>query len=189
MRLALILVLASGLLLSPDPDVHVKFKNGTELRGRLVEMKDGAYVIDLADGRRMSYPASEVEALTRIGDSSAPTSATESAPAGTSAAPTTTDICRVFVTEEDAPAGWATALKKVKWTKGWYGGTSGAYEKLALEAARYGADAVVGVEVGRGPSGFSWSSPKANGIAVKWTEEGRKNAAKLKGECIAVPIK
>jgi hypothetical protein len=188
MRFALILILASGILQRPDPDVHLKFKNGTELRGRLVEIKDGAYVVDLSDGRRMSYPAADVEALMRIGEASASTSAAQLA-ATTPPSTPMTDICRVFVTEENAPAGWVTVLKKVKWTKGWYGGTSGAHEKLALEAARYGADAVVGVEVGRGPSGFSWASPKASGIAVKWTDEGRKNAAKLKGERIALPVK
>ncbi len=131
MRLAIMLLLV-GLLQGSTPDVHMKFKNGSEVRARLVEVKDGSYVVDLADGRRVTYPVADVESLSRL---DGPATSAEPARQPAPAAPAES-ICRVFVTSAKVPAAWATLVKKVKWSKRWYGGASGAFEKLAIEAAK-----------------------------------------------------
>jgi uncharacterized protein YbjQ (UPF0145 family) len=54
---------------------------------------------------------------------------------------------------------------------------------LASEAAKLGADAVVEAKVGHGVSKWSWTSPKAEGLAVKWSAEGKQRAGAVKGNC------
>jgi hypothetical protein len=178
---------------TPVPDVLLRFKNGTEVRARLVEIKGDTYTVDLVDGRRMSYPASDVEAMQRLDDPAASPVPPSPAPAITPAPelssrpdPAIKEPCKVFVTEEKVPIGYFTAVKHVKWNKKYYGSSDGAYEKLAIEAVKLGADAVVQVEISHRPSGFAWSTPHVDGLAVKWTDEGRANFGTLKGECVTV---
>jgi uncharacterized protein YbjQ (UPF0145 family) len=51
-------------------------------------------------------------------------------------------------------------------TKGWYGSAEEVLDRLAAEARALGANAVLRVVVGFGPSGFSWAAPQARGMAV-----------------------
>lgn len=96
-------------------------------------------------------------------------------------------VRRVFVTAAKVDASWVTPVKAVKWSKRWYGGTAGAFEQLALEAAKYRAEAVVEAKAGHGMNGFSWAAPKASGRAVTWTAAGRAAAQTLAGQCVSVP--
>jgi hypothetical protein len=51
---------------APAPNTVLHLKSGGEVRGRLVEVKDGAYVLTLPDGRTVLYPTTEVETAERI---------------------------------------------------------------------------------------------------------------------------
>jgi hypothetical protein len=187
MRLLILLVVSLLQVQStPSPDVVIKFKNGSEVRARLVEVKPDTYTVDLQDGRRMSYPAADVDSMQRLEDGkpAAPPPAPESKPP---APAPVAEPCRIFVTEEQLPVAYYTTVKKVKWNRKYYGSSDPANEKLAIEAAKLGADAVMGVEVSHRPSGFAWSTPHVTGTAVKWTEQGRANFGTLKGECVTVP--
>jgi hypothetical protein len=184
------LVLIVALLLQapssqPAPDVLLKFRNGTEVRARLVEVKPETYTVDLQDGRRMSYQAADVESMQRLDEDRLAAPATQPKPAA--AAVAVAEPCRVFVTDAQVPVGYYTTVKRVKWNKKYYGSSDAAYEKLAIEAAKLDADAVVQVEISHRPSGFAWSTPHVNGVAVKWTDLGRANFGTLKGECVTVP--
>jgi hypothetical protein len=48
------------------PDTLLHLKNGDEVRGTLVEIKNGAYVLTLADGRTVLYPTSDVATAERL---------------------------------------------------------------------------------------------------------------------------
>ena len=91
--------------------------------------------------------------------------------------------CRVFVTEQHVDPALYTVVKRIKYRKKYYGGSSHAWEGMAREGWRAGADAVVDVNINFRPSMFSWASPHADGIAVKWTDDGRKAFASLVGQC------
>ena len=51
---------------TPAPDTLLHLKNGSDVRGKLVEIKNGAYVITLPDGRTVLYPTSDVDTAERI---------------------------------------------------------------------------------------------------------------------------
>jgi hypothetical protein len=164
--LVLALLLAQGQIV---PDSVLILKNGAEVRGQMIEMKDGKYILDLVHGRRMSYPIEDVQSMRPL-----------TAETAGKASP---QPCGIIVTEERVPTSWYTPVKKVKWSKGWYGSNSVGFEKLASEAAKLGADAVVQAVASHGPTAWSWASPKAEGLAVKWTAEGREKAGTIKAEC------
>jgi hypothetical protein len=100
-----------------------------------------------------------------------------------STATATREPCRVFVTEAPVNPSWFTVVKKIKYSKKWYGSGEVAYRALAQQAWKLDADAVVDVNVNFRPSMWSWASPHADGTAVKWTEEGRKQWPSLFGQC------
>jgi hypothetical protein len=89
----------------------------------------------------------------------------------------------VFVTEAPVNPSWFTAIKKIKYSKKWYGSGEVAYRALAQQAWKLDADAVVDVNVNFRPSMWSWATPHADGTAVKWTDEGRKQWSSLFGQC------
>ena len=72
LRVSLMFLVLLGLLSSatlaqpPVPDTLLHLKTGGEARGRLVEVKDGAYVLALPDGRTVLYPTGDVESAERI---------------------------------------------------------------------------------------------------------------------------
>ena len=51
---------------APAPDTLLKLKNGTEVRGVLVEVKNGVYVLTLTDGKTAMYPTSDVDTAERL---------------------------------------------------------------------------------------------------------------------------
>jgi hypothetical protein len=52
----------------PPPDTVLHLKSGTEVRGKLLEIKDGAYVLTLPDERTILYPTSDVDIAERISE-------------------------------------------------------------------------------------------------------------------------
>jgi hypothetical protein len=143
-------------------------------------------LMKLVDTATPSSPASQTSPTSS--EANAPTA--ESAMAS-SAMPSTTataataarEPCRVFVTEAPVNPSWFTAIKKIKYSKKWYGSGEVAYRALAQQAWKLDADAVVDVNLNFRPSMWSWASPHADGTAVKWTEEGRKQWSSLFGQC------
>jgi len=107
--------------------------------------------------------------------------AVSTAPAG--------EPCRVFVTEQMVNPSLYTVVKRIKYAKKYYGGSSHAWAGMAREGWKVDADAVVAVNINFRPSGFSWASPHAEGIAVKWNDEGRQQFRLLAGQCFARPEK
>ena len=97
--------------------------------------------------------------------------------------------CRVFVTEQMVNPSLYTVVKRIKYAKKYYGGSSHAWAGMAREGWKVDADAVVAVNINFRPSGFSWASPHAEGIAVKWNDEGRQQFRLLAGQCFARPEK
>jgi hypothetical protein len=101
----------------------------------------------------------------------------------------TGEPCRVFVTEEKVNPTFFTLVKRIKYAKKYYGGSSHAWEGMAREGWKVDADAVVAVNINFRPSMFSWASPHAEGTAVKWNDEGRKQFRSLVGQCFGRPEK
>lgn len=97
--------------------------------------------------------------------------------------------CRVFVTEQLVNPTFYTVVKRIKYAKKYYGGSSHAWEGMAREGWKVDADAVVAVNINFRPSMFSWASPHAEGTAVKWNDEGRRQFRSLAGQCFASPEK
>jgi hypothetical protein len=97
--------------------------------------------------------------------------------------------CRVFVTEEKVNPSLYTVVKRIKYAKKYYGGSSHAWEGMAREGWKVDADAVVAVNINFRPSMFSWASPHAEGTAVKWNDAGRQRFPSLAGQCFARPRK
>lgn len=66
--LTIILCLLASLAFSqgPPPDTLLHLKSGKEIRGKLLEIKDGAYVLILPDERTILCPTSEVDIAERI---------------------------------------------------------------------------------------------------------------------------
>lgn len=164
---------------SPEPDTLLVLKNGAEVRGVFIELKDGQYTLRLPDGRLMRYPSSDVETMQPISASAAPAPAAkvQSAPA---ALPFT---CQTFITEKDVDKRFYVSIKDIKVSKKVYGSTSEMYGALAEKARKIRADAVINVRTWHSPSGFAWAAPHAGGMAVKLTEAGRKALPNLEGRC------
>jgi hypothetical protein len=161
------------------PDTLLVLKNGAEVRGVFVGFKDGEYTLRLSDGRTMSYPAGDVDRMAPI---SASTSSSEASSA--QSAPSSSPIsCQTFISEQDVDKALYKAMKDIKVSKKWYGSTSEMYGYLAEKAHKVGADAVINVHTWHAPAGFAWAAPHAGGLAVKWTEAGRKALPSLKGRC------
>jgi len=199
----LILTLAIAPLLfaqeaSPaKPDTLLLLKNGAEVRGVFVEIKDDKYFFRLTDGRTMAYPASEVDSMKPIETTNAAISLQASAAPATSAGAGTAQqmpqdqhapaidpkSCRVFITEKGMDPSFYKVIKDIVVSKKWYGSTSEMYEHLAEKARKTGADAVISVHTWYSPSGFSWAAPHAGGVAVKLTEAGRKALPGCEGRC------
>ncbi len=93
--------------------------------------------------------------------------------------------CRIFITEEDPPSrSYVVVRKEVRVGKNFYGRhDDNLMRKLAKEADKTGADAVIQFREWRAPSKWSWAAAKAGGMAVKWTEEGKAGVSALKGQC------
>jgi hypothetical protein len=91
--------------------------------------------------------------------------------------------CRTLISEKDLDKTLYTAIKDIKVSKKWYGSTSEMYGHLAEKARKNGADAVISVHTWFAPSGFAWAAPHAGGMAIKWTDAGRKALPSLEGRC------
>jgi len=80
LRLALGVLLAlfaaGALAQEPPADTLLRLKNGGEVRGRLVEVKNGTYVLIGEDGRTLLYPTSDVDVAERIAKPPKPPTAT-----------------------------------------------------------------------------------------------------------------
>ena len=48
------------------PDTLLSLKSGEQVRGKLVEVKSGAYVLTLPDGRTVLYPTDDVATAERL---------------------------------------------------------------------------------------------------------------------------
>lgn len=93
--------------------------------------------------------------------------------------------CRIFITEDEpASRSYVMVRKEIQAGKKWYGShDENLMRELAEKAERVGADAIIKFHEWRAPSMFSWAAAKAGGMAVKWTEEGKAEVSKLKGQC------
>jgi hypothetical protein len=91
--------------------------------------------------------------------------------------------CRTLISEADFDKTYFVTLKEVKVSKKFYGSEEEMYGPLAEKARKMGADAVINVHTWHAVSGFAWSAPHAGGMAVKWTEAGRKALHGFPGRC------
>jgi hypothetical protein len=106
-------------------------------------------------------------------------------------APKTVEPCRVLVTEQRVDESWYRPIEEIKFTKRAKPSTGAARKEFAKRAHKLNADAVVNVTMDskRTAMSFPHSIIEAEGLAVTWTEDGRKQAATLKGECFAREVK
>ena len=161
------------------PDTRLVLKNGAEVRGRFLALKEGQYTIELADGRTMSYAADDVERMEPISQSGTGRQMPE-------VAPTRDPLpanCGVFISEGGLDMAFYTTIKEIKVSKKWYGSTSEMFDDLAAKARKVGADGVINVRTWHAPSGFSWAAPHAGGMAIRWTAAGRDALPGLDGRC------
>jgi hypothetical protein len=91
--------------------------------------------------------------------------------------------CRTLISEADFDKAYFVTLKEVKVSKKFYGSVEEMYGPLAEKARKIGADAVINVHTWHAVSGFAWAAPHAGGMAVKWTEAGRKALHGFPGRC------
>lgn len=101
--------------------------------------------------------------------------------------PKPVEPCRLLVTEQQVDESWYQPLQEIKFTKRARPSTGAARKEFAKRAYKLDADAVVNVTMDskRTAMSFPHSIIDARGLAVKWTEDGRKQAATIKGECFA----
>jgi hypothetical protein len=171
--------LANDEPLPSQVDTLLVLKNGAEVRGLFVSVRDGKYTVRLPDGRSMNYEAAEVERMERVG--SVPASAAP-APAPVAEAATASS-CGTFLSEKEIDRTFYTTVREISVYHGWYGSGVQLYGALAKKAQSIGADAVINVHTWHSPKGFSWAAPHAGGIAVKWTAAGRAALPGLEGHC------
>jgi hypothetical protein len=157
----------------------VVLKNGAEVRGLFIGLRDGLYTLQLPDGRSMTYPAEDVDRIEPLADAPPNVAAAPHQPAP----PPTPFTCKTFLSEKDVDKSFYTTLKDLTVYKPWYGSTSEMYGVLAERARKIGADAVINVNTWYAPTRFAWASPHAGGMAVKWTDAGRNALPDLKGRC------
>lgn len=160
-------------------DTRLVLKNGAEVRGKFLVLQDGQYMIELADGRTMSYPTNDVERMEPITQPAESIAAPEAAGAR---APLPAN-CGIFISESGLDKKYYTTIKEIKVSKKWYGSTSEMYDDLAAKARKVGADGVINVRTWHAPSGFSWAAPHAGGMAIDWTPAGRDALPGLEGRC------
>lgn len=166
----------------PQPsqaDTLLVLKNGAEVRGLFVSLREGKYTIRLPDGRAMTYEAADVEQMERL---TAPAPNTAPPPPPASQAPITSS-CGIFLSEKEVDKSFYTTVREVEVYHGWYGSAVELYGALAKKAQSVGADAVINVHTWHSPKGFSWAAPHAAGMAIKWTSAGRAALPSLEGRC------
>jgi hypothetical protein len=89
--------------------------------------------------------------------------------------PTLVLLVALAAGQSPTPRDWRRRAGCSSWGK-YYGGSSHAWEGMAREGRKVGADAVVAVNITFRPSMFSWASPHAEGIAVTWTDAGTRRS-------------
>ena len=102
-------------------------------------------------------------------------------------APKAAEPCHVLVTEQRVDESWYRPVEEIKFTKRARPSTGAARKEFAKRARKLDADAVVNVSLNsrRTVMSYPHSIVEAQGLAVRWTDEGRKHAVKIKGECFA----
>ena len=154
-------------------------KNGAEVRGVFVGLKDGLYTLQLPDGRTLTYPAGDVDRMEPLADAPLNVAAATTAPTPSAMRVT----CKTFISEKDVDKAFYTTLKDIMVSKKWYGSTSEMYGVLAEKARKTGADAVINVRTWYAPTEYAWAAPHAGGMAVMLTDAGRQALPGLEGRC------
>lgn len=177
------------------PDTLLVLRNGAEVRGVMIELKDWQYSVRLADGRVMQYPVDDVERIERLEAAPAaaqaapplaPVAAQPPPPAPAATAPAAPvaaaapEACRVFLYEKGLDESFYTPIRKIEFSTGWFSEAEAQYPGLADKAAGLGADAVLRLRTWRAATGM----PYAGGLAVKLTPAGRAALPTLKGRCL-----
>lgn len=105
--------------------------------------------------------------------------------ATTAAAPSPGEgvTCRTLISEGDVDKVYYVPVKEISVSKKFYGSEEEMYGPLAEKARKIGADAVLSVHTWHAVSGFAWAAPHAGGMAVRWTEAGRKALHSFPGRC------
>jgi uncharacterized protein YbjQ (UPF0145 family) len=164
-----------------EPDTLLILKNGAEVRGVFLGLKAGQYSLRLVDGRIMSYLATDVERMERIREPKDGMKAQEAQAPHVQTAPF---VCRTFITEKDLDKTFYTFVQRIKAKKNWYGSPDIVYERMVAKARELGADAIISFDIHYSPSiAGAWATPHAEGIAVRWTDAGRKALPILEGRC------
>ncbi|MCE9650019.1 MAG: hypothetical protein K8R18_10390 [Parvibaculum sp.] len=89
---------------------------------------------------------------------------------------------KIWVTTADIPADVKYEIIETTDVGGkWYGGTEKAYIMLAKRARLIGADAVIRVSTWHQPSGWAWSAPHGEGVAIKLLDPKSFDVTKLAG--------
>jgi hypothetical protein len=93
--------------------------------------------------------------------------------------------CRVFVTGDSVDPKWFVAVQEIEFTKRMNPSSNAAREEMAKRARKLGADAVLSLalETKRTAWSYPHSVMQAKGMAARWTDDGRRNFATLKGQC------
>ena len=105
--------------------------------------------------------------------------------AATATAPSPGDgvACRTLISEGDVDKAYFVTIKEISVSKKFYGSVEEMYGPLAEKARKIGADGVLSVHTWHAVSGFAWAAPHAGGMAVRWTEAGRKALHAFPGRC------
>ncbi len=90
---------------------------------------------------------------------------------------------KIWITRADIPANVKyEVIEKIDVGGKWYGGDEKAYIMLAKRARQIGADAVIRVSTWHQPSGWAWSAPQGQGMAIKLLDPDKKfDLTKLAG--------
>ncbi len=142
-------------------------------------MDNGEYALELADGRRMTYPAADVSEMKRL---------TEDTPEKPSASGVPlSGLCRgtTLFTEYALASDLYEHIKEVQVAQKGMGYGSGTkyYPDLAAEARKVGGDAVISVREWRAATAWSWSAPHVGGMAVRWTEKAKTEVVTIENKC------
>jgi hypothetical protein len=129
----------------------------------------------------ISSPVAAPEPTTDAPATLATTGSPEAAPPASGGIDPAT--CRTLISEADFDKTYFVTLKEVSVSKKFYGSVEEMYGPLAEKARKIGADGVINVHTWHAASGFAWAAPHAGGMAVKWTEAGRKALHGFPGRC------
>ena len=91
--------------------------------------------------------------------------------------------CRTLISEADFDKTYFVTVKEISVSKKFYGSVEEMYVPLAEKARKIGADGVINVHTWHAVSGFAWAAPHPGGMAVRWTEAGRKALHGFPGRC------